>query len=292
MRILIGVPAGFLAARLAWVLLRPGFEQVVFLRENIRGRLVPTGVGIILPVSLVTVEAGRLIAGRAGLGGTKGFAPSARPATLMVALGMAMLGLFDDLGGGTSPGGFAGHLGSLRRGRLSTGGLKLLGGAAVSVIAVGTAGAGSLPGLLADAALVALAANLANLLDRAPGRAVKVTTVAFILLAALAGTRARLVPASVVAGAAVALLLDDLHEHLMLGDAGANVLGGVLGLGVVLSCSTSTRLAVLAVLAVLNVVAERVSFSAVIDRVGVLRALDHVGRRKTHPASEEGQPDE
>jgi UDP-N-acetylmuramyl pentapeptide phosphotransferase/UDP-N-acetylglucosamine-1-phosphate transferase len=126
---------------------------------------------------------------------------------------------------------------------------------------------------------------------------VKVTTVAFILLAALAGTRARLAPAAVVAGAAAALLLDDLHEHLMLGDAGANVLGGVLGLGVVVSCSTSTRLVVLAVLAGLNVVAERVSFSAIIDRIGVLRALDHAGRHRagwggTQPARDEGLPEE
>ena len=42
--------------------------------------------------------------------------------------------------------------------------------------------------LLADAALVALAANLGNLLDRAPGRTIKVGLVAYVPLALAAGT--------------------------------------------------------------------------------------------------------
>jgi UDP-N-acetylmuramyl pentapeptide phosphotransferase/UDP-N-acetylglucosamine-1-phosphate transferase len=74
------------------------------------------------------------------------------------------------------------------------------------------------------------------------------------------------------------LLLDDLHERLMLGDTGANVLGGVLGLGVVLSCGPSVRLVVCVALAALNLLSEVVSFSRVIGAVPPLRALDHWGR--------------
>ena len=53
----------------------------------------------------------------------------------------------------------------------------------------------------------------------------------------------------------------------MLGDTGANVIGAVLGLGVVLGLGQTARTSVLVVLIVLNVLAEIVSFSRVIDRV-------------------------
>ncbi|MEO9223782.1 MAG: hypothetical protein ABI276_02175, partial [Acidimicrobiales bacterium] len=75
------------------------------------------------------------------------------------------------------------------------------------------------------------------------------------------------------------LLLFDLREELMLGDAGANALGAVLGLGLVLSSGFTTRLVVLAVVAALNVASEWVSYSNVIDRIGLLRAADRAGRR-------------
>ncbi len=133
--------------------------------------------------------------------------------------------------------------------------------------------------LLADAALVALAANLGNLFDRAPGRAIKVGMVSFLVLAVATTGAVALTGVAVVVGAAAALFVDDMHERLMLGDAGANVLGGVLGCGVVLTCPPATRLAALLVVAFLNLASEVVSFSRVIDAVPPLRFLDHLGRR-------------
>src|SRR3546814_16562081 len=65
----------------------------------------------------------------------------------------------------------------------------------------------------------------------------------------------------------------------MLGDAGANVLGAVWALSVVLTTAATTRTAVLVALVVLNLASELVSFSAVIDRTPPLRALDRLGRR-------------
>ena len=132
--------------------------------------------------------------------------------------------------------------------------------------------------LLADGALVAMAANLGNLLDRRPGRVIKVAGVTFVALALATGAAHALGGVAVVVGAALALLLDDLHERLMLGDAGANVLGAVLGLGVVVSCAPRTRLVVLAVVAALNLSSEVVSFSRVIDAIPPLRFLDRTGR--------------
>ena len=73
-------------------------------------------------------------------------------------------------------------------------------------------------------------------------------------------------------GAALGVLPDDLRERVMLGDTGANVLGGVLGLVVVLECSRTTRNVIFVVLIALNLLSEFVSFSRVIE-TGAAAAL-------------------
>ena len=132
--------------------------------------------------------------------------------------------------------------------------------------------------VLADGALVALAANLGNLFDRAPGRTTKVAALALVVLVLAVGAEPALAGVALVVGAGAGLLPADLGERLMLGDAGANVLGAVLGLGVVIGCSPGTRTVTLVVVALLNLASERVSFSRVIDAVAPLRAADRWGR--------------
>jgi hypothetical protein len=84
---------------------------------------------------------------------------------------------------------------------------------------------------------------------------------------------------ALVMGAAAALLVPDLREDLMLGDVGANVVGGVLGLALVLSTAPAVRTVALVVVAALNLASEAISFSKVIDATPPLRALDRAGRR-------------
>ncbi len=279
MTLAVGAVAGLLAGRLLWLLLRPTFAgQPALLRQNHRGRPVATAAGVVLPLTLLLVEGGRAVAATAGVGAAGG--PSAaRAAVLVAALGFGLVGVFDDLAGTGERRGFRGHLGALRSGRLTTGAAKLLVGGAVALVTVAPAAGGSAARLLADAALVALSANLANLLDRAPGRATKSGLAAFLVLAVATGAPSALAAVAVVAGAAGALLVDDLHERLMLGDAGANVLGGTIGLGAVLVCAPGTRTVALVVVVALNLASEFVSFSRVIDAVRPLRALDRAGRR-------------
>ncbi len=284
MTVAVAVAVAYVAARLLWLLLRPTWSHPVLARPNYRGQPVPTAAGVVVPLTVVLVEAGRVVAGAAGIG-AEGGPGAARLSVLVTALGLGLVGLVDDLAEAEDERrGFLGHVGALARGRLTAGGVKLLGGAGVALVAVGISptvtpdGGPSLGMLLADAALVALAANLANLFDRAPGRAIKVGAASFLVLAVATGGATVLTGVALVAGAALALLVDDLHERLMLGDAGANVVGGVLGLGVVLSCSSSTRLVALVVVAALNLASEVVSFSRVIDAVPPLRSLDRAGR--------------
>jgi UDP-GlcNAc:undecaprenyl-phosphate/decaprenyl-phosphate GlcNAc-1-phosphate transferase len=277
MRLVGAALVGFVAGRLIWVLLRPALTTPITTRQNWRGREVVTAAGIAVPVAALVVEAGRAVAGALGAGAAHGLS-GARALVLLVAVGFGMLGAVDDLLGEGNARGFRGHVAALLEGRLTTGGLKLVGGVSVSLVVVAPVAGGSVRRLIIDGALVALAANLGNLLDRRPGRVIKAASVTFVALAVATGGAHTLGGVAVVIGAGLALLLDDLHERLMLGDAGANVLGAAVGLGVVVSCAPRTRLVVLAIVAGLNLLSEVVSFSRLIDVVAPLRFLDRIGR--------------
>lgn len=154
----------------------------------------------------------------------------------------------------------------------------------MALVVAGAALGGSAGRIIVDAALIALAANLGNLFDRAPGRTLKVAILAWIPIALLAGTSATGLALAVVIGAAVGLLPSDLAERSMLGDTGANAVGAALGVALVLTVSPTTRTLVAVVLVALTLASEVVSFSAVIARVPPLRALDRLGRRPEEPA--------
>ncbi|HEX2738247.1 MAG TPA: hypothetical protein VHP57_08945 [Acidimicrobiia bacterium] len=261
--------------------LRLGAEDMLraptLMRHNYRDRIVPTAGGVLIVLAVLVVEAGRAALGAIDIG--RNGLTEARSLVLFAAFGFALLGLIDDLLAQGDDRGFRGHLRALREGRLTTGFLKLFGGAGIAVVLVASPGFATGRRLLVDALLIALAANLANLFDRAPGRVIKVAIVAYVPLAVALGPSDIGVAIALVMGAAFGLLGDDLYERLMLGDTGANVIGAVLGLGVVIGLSETARLTVLIVVAALNIAAELVSFGAVIDRVPPVRAVDHWGRR-------------
>jgi glucosyl-3-phosphoglycerate synthase len=166
---------------------------------------------------------------------------------------IAAAGLADDLWSGPERGVRA-HV----RARRTTGVLKL-----VMIPAVGLLATRRLSGAL----LVGLAANLWNQLDTKPGRALK----AYLLLAA--PLRAPLVPALV-------LLPCDCREMTMLGDAGSNVLGGLLGLRSVGRLTGRGRWIAIGALASLNLLGDIRSLGELIERTPVLRELDALGRQR------------
>lgn len=276
---LVGLAVGYLASRLLWVLLAPLFQSPVLARANFRGRALPTAAGLLIVLVAVTVEGSRVIAGSFGIGDGPGLT-GPRALVLLGVTGFGVLGLIDDLLGSSREKGFRGHLSALVEGRLTTGSLKLIGGAMVAILVVGPA-VGPSPGrLVVDALLVALSANVANLLDRAPGRTTKVTAVVFLLLLVGTGAATGLAAAAVVVGAALGLLPDELHERLMLGDTGSNVLGATLGLAVVLTCGPAVRDVALVVVVVINIAGELTSLGRVIEATPGLRSMDRLGRRR------------
>ena len=106
---------------------------------------------------------------------------------------------------------------------------------------------------LSGALLVGLAANALNQLDTRPGRALKA-----YLAAAL--------PLDAPVGVAVLLLPYDLREMAMLGDAGSNALGALLGLNSVKRFTGRGQWVAIGALAGLTILGERTSIGAWIER--------------------------
>lgn len=269
---------GLIVARVLERAAEPVMGSAALKRLNYRGRELATAGGLLILLAVLVVEAARTALAEFGVG--EELSDSLlRSMVLFACFAFAFLGFIDDVLGTDRDRGFRGHLGALTEGRLTTGAMKLLGGGVVAIVLTAAPGEVSGRRLLADAALVALAANLGNLLDRAPGRTIKVGLLAYVPIALVAGTSPVGLALAPVVGASAGLLPADLDERLMLGDTGANLLGAVLGLAVVLETSRPVRTAVLVGLILLNAASERVSFSRLIDGTPGLRHLDRLGRR-------------
>ena len=146
-----------------------------------------------------------------------------------------------------------------------------------------TAAPGEVSGrrLLADAALVALAANLGNLLDRAPGRTIKVGLLAVRADRAARPARRRSASRWPPSSAPPPGCCRPTSTSGSCWATPAPTCSGrCSGLAVVLETSRPVRTVVLVALVVLNLASERVSFSSVIDRTPGLRHLDRLGRRR------------
>lgn len=276
MTVALGFVVGFLALRFVLLAGRDMLHAPVLERVNFRGARIATAGGLFIVMAVLFVEAGRSVLGAFDVGDAPGI-NAARPLVLFAVFGFGLLGFVDDILGSEDRG-FRGHVQALSHGRLTSGMLKLIGGAAIALILAAQGGFVTGQRLVSDALLIALAANLGNLLDRAPGRLIKCSLLAYAPLAVVAGTGAVGVALAPVMGATTGLLPEDLRERLMLGDTGANVVGGVLGLAAVLECSRTARNVILVVLIVLNLASEVVSFSRVIDRTPPLRWFDRLGR--------------
>ena len=291
---LVTAAGGALAARYAAnrVLRDP---PAALMRVNVEGRTVPAvlGVGVMAATGfgavlvLLYIAFGYQPIGVVAPAGVEvDIAVDVRPFILgwlaLVIVGpLFAAGLWDDLRGDEKPRGVGGHLGAFRGGAIPGGVVKLVAGVAVGFLPVWSIAEGVTfhPLAILMAAVIALSANLVNLLDRAPGRAGKV----FLLLAvplALVDPDYRIMCAAVV-GAACALLPLDLRARGMLGDAGANPLGAMAGLGFVLAVpGTYVWMGAVAVsLLALNLASERWSFSAVIEGTPWLARLDRLGRK-------------
>lgn len=233
------------------------------------------------------------------LGAAAGSFFSGSRAGVVAVVGAGALGALDDLAGDASSRGLRGHLSALGRGQVTTGAGKVLGLAVTGVLAAALVGADRDPtavranraaavDVLLGCSVVAGTANLVNLLDLRPGRALKATLLlgAAMSLTGSTASGASIASASVAVGSAAAALRDDLAGASMLGDTGANAAGALLGVALVERWGRAGQLVALGVLTALTLASERVSFTAVIESTPVLRELDAWGRPSGHPRGE------
>ncbi|GAA3621051.1 hypothetical protein GCM10022223_42390 [Kineosporia mesophila] len=270
-----------LAARGAWELLlkNPPGGRKLWERTNHRGETLTLLEG---PAYTLGAAAATVL--------TPGIPARVKTAAVVATVGGGTFGAIDDLRETGKSKGLRGHLGELARGHVTTGGLKVLGiGATGLVVALLVPsrrelndsgplvrGLSAATDTLVSGAVVAGSANLMNLFDLRPGRAIKVALL-FAPAASGGSPAGRLV--AVACGAGAGLLPVDLAEKAMLGDTGANAAGALLGTAAVSGLGRKGQLAVLAVVGGLTLASEKVSFTKVIARTPVLRELDQLGRR-------------
>ena len=262
--------AAALAARVAYAGLRrrPPAGAKTWTRTNHRGELVTLLEGPAVAFGAVAGSAG---ANRRDL------------AVTTATLGALGFGVLDDLRGSGKRRGLRGHLGALAHGEVTTGAVKLAGLAGTGLGAALLDG-GDPADVAINAALIAGGANLLNLFDLRPGRAIKVTVCTAALIAvsgavADGGSPRGIAAVAAPVGAALALLPEDLAERAMLGDAGANALGAALGASAARTLPRPARAGLLAAIVALTVASEKISFTRVIERTPSLRWLDMLGRR-------------
>jgi UDP-N-acetylmuramyl pentapeptide phosphotransferase/UDP-N-acetylglucosamine-1-phosphate transferase len=210
------------------------------------------------------------------------------------ALGVLALGLIDDTLGERStraaeaqgaPGsgsrrparGWRGHGEALLRGEFSTGALKATGSLGLALLAMSWLGLSDGRWLLAVAVLV-FATNAFNLIDLRPGRATKAFVLLGLGLGLGSGSPRQLWALGLFISPALLAGLYDLRERAMLGDTGANLLGALAGLWLVLALSGTGQAIALALLFALTLYGEFRSISGFVERTPGLRHLDSLGR--------------
>lgn len=237
-------------------------------RPNFRGAKIPAGFGFLTVLAAAPIYAAMLVTG----------APAVRiGAYLAAVVGFGVLGLLDDIHGTREVGGFRGHLSLLRKGKVSTGLMKAVGGGILG-LCLGAAIAGFDPatGLL-NGVLIGLSANTLNLLDLRPGRAVSCFWVGILAVAAT-HYRAQsdwweLIPVMIPAAWLTVL---DRSARIMLGDAGSNVLGAVLGVALACSLDFPAKLLIVFFMVGVNVYSEKYSISKLIEGNRLLRSVDRL----------------
>lgn len=272
MTALVVAAGSAIVAALVAALLLPRLRRPM--ATNYRGVGLPVVLGIALVGGVLLAALARVLAEAALDGGPAREGPPV--GWLLVATALVFAGgLYDDL----QPNRTRGLINQLSRGlhgEITPGLVKLMAIVVAACVAVAAFGGGPTR-MLIGVPFVAGSANLWNLLDVAPGRAIKYQLLAAFAVLPLAGNAADgLLPAAT--GAAVGVAAFDLRERGMLGDSGSNVLGFVLGATLYPALPVWGLAVALAIVLAIHGVAESITLTRVIAGTPPLRWLDELGR--------------
>jgi UDP-GlcNAc:undecaprenyl-phosphate GlcNAc-1-phosphate transferase len=227
-------------------------------RTNYRGKTVAFPVGAVLLVAALAVLA-------------------ADPSRWLVFLaGVGCLGLVDDFAG-SAPRGWRGHARAVVRRELSTGAIKAAGTAALAAYAAAGTGAVGLD-YVTEVGVLTLAAHLGNLLDTRPGRSEKALALTAACTCLASRSLAPLAPVAALIGPVAVGAWFTLRERAMLGDSGASLIGGMIGVLLVTTLAAPATYAALGGLIAISVYGESRSISSAIGRIPLLERLDSLGR--------------
>lgn len=212
--------------------------------------------------------------------GLMGFIIKESHYTLLYLVGLifiALAGLFDDIVGDKFVKGFKGHIKSFLKGRLTSGGLKAGIGFLVSLL-ISIYISKSTMEIIVNTLLISLFTNLLNLFDLRPGRAGKVFILMSIILLITTSIRKLDFILYSFIGILIRYLPMDLKAEAMMGDIGSNALGISLGVYCAMTHDLKSKIIYLIVLVCIQVIAEFVSFSKVIEQNRFLKFIDNLGR--------------
>lgn len=266
----------YLGMRALFRPLSQAFVRAGFVRPNFRGEKIPVGLGTALWLTLVWV--GVLLLTASEWMPVPWLMLHDLIGCLTVCSLLFAAGLLDDAVGNRDATGLRGHLRTLvRDGVMTTGLIKAVVGVVAGLFGAWLLGS---PGwrLPLDALVIALSANSVNLLDLRPGRACKGVLIGLVVLTVVS-MRAEMSPVFwLLLGLTLAYLPYDLQARSMMGDAGANLLGGAIGVLVVTTCSDATVIGWLAFLVLFHLYTEKYSLSEAIEKNRWLRWFDVLGR--------------
>lgn len=246
-------------------------------KSNFRKRYVVNSFGILLPIVMITSAAIFSFQFVARTGG--GFGPPAFFLLLTLVVSNSFIGFVDDLLGSRVIGGLRGHFSQVRFGILTTGALKAVIGVSIAII-VSSAVSATVLLFLLNAAVLTLSINAINLFDLRPGRAVKVFGLSTLVVFAATLTAANWSLWGFIIPPVCGLLYGDLKERSMIGDAGSNALGAILGLTFVINLNWIANAAILGALIALHLISEKYSIGSFIERAPVLKQLDQLGWKR------------
>lgn len=257
-------------------------------QANYRGKQVLSGLGIVWFVWLAFIWVGSVFIDFLGFD---------QPMWMMIVdmafpllAGTCAFGLFDDWVGDNGSKGFKGHFSELARGHLTTGMLKFIGiglfSLATGVMLYDPSDPLAYARVIFATLTIALSANFFNLLDLRPLRASKayIFSILLCLVALLAsGTvdsewHQVLCTLLALLGPVIATWKLDAEEVAMLGDAGANTMGALVGFIFAITLPVWLLGILTVVLLMVNLSSEKVSFSKIVHDVPFLHAIDRAFR--------------
>ncbi|MGE5583392.1 MAG: hypothetical protein ACM3X9_12775 [Bacillota bacterium] len=251
-----------------------------FMKPNYREEKIPACAGLIFVALLPLITGISLLLGINSAYDSFLF--------LFIILGAGFMGLVDDKMGNHNTKGFKGHfLALIKNKKLTSGGFKALFGATIALVfSIGAA----IPGgrsfwtpwtIFINFLLVCLAMNMINLFDLRPGRAGKIYLLAFLIVIAFSKSMEHYLGLYLPIVAILLYYLPfDLRAEMMMGDTGSNLLGASLGGMMAWMLSDFSKIVALGIMIALQLSAEKVSFTKIIERYSFLRYIDNIGRRK------------